>query len=414
MKVAHLLACPIESGAGRAVRTLHRELRGRGVESHILGRLEKNLPSDSYATRLPFRDRLATNLIFRAHRWLDRLRYAKDCDLFFLHHGSNFPALAEYRETDVIHVQWANALSMGTQFWNSLASESRPIVWSLRDMWPFTGGCHFSGDCRRFEDGCGSCPQLGLAGERRTAQEAAYKRSALPNSATFVAISEHFAHEARRSHILRDCDIRVIPNTTDVDYFAVREHGDLRDTLGLPVDPLVVATGALNLGSPRKGAATFRHLLARHQSSNAIHWAVFGGQFDDVTQNPPPNCTVFGLVSDNGILRRIYQTSDLFLMPSLQESFGKTTVEAMAAGTPVIAYRDTPADEIIVDGENGWLVPHGDSDAFVAAVGGAIALGRDCLAEMGRAAQAHAIRHFSLGTIVDRHLALYEEKLARA
>jgi len=117
------------------------------------------------------------------------------------------------------------------------------------------------------------------------------------------------------------------------------------------------------------------------------------------------------MISDDMELNSLYSGSDIFLMPSLQESFGKTTIEAMASGTPVIAFRDTPAEEMIVHGESGWLVTHGDLEQFTAAVDSAMALDRNTLSDMGRAARARAIQKYSLRTVVEQHIELYSEKL---
>lgn len=398
------------SGAGKAVGTLHRELLKRGIASSVAGRIEGGLASALVAERLPFSDRLTSGIIHRGNDHLNRFRYGKSNDLVFLERGSNFQALSAFREADILHIQWAHATSMGTRFWKQLASETRPIVWTLRDMWPFTGGCHFGGDCQKFETGCGDCPKIGRASETATAHQAEFKLKNLPQKATFVAISEQFAQKARRSHILRGHDIRVIPNSVEIQNHTPKME-KARTTLDLPPDEIVLSSGAINLASPRKGAKLLKLLVLHHNNRRAILWALFGGGFENMGFDNVMNCRSFGLIFNNEMLQNIYAASDLFIMPSLQESFGKTTIEAMASGTAVVAFRDTPAEEMIIHGENGWLVPHGNSDAFIQAVDNAIGLGRERLAEMGLAAQAHALEHFSLSNVVDRHLALYREKL---
>lgn len=411
MKIIHLLACPLASGAGRAVETLHRGLLDRGIDSAVAGRIEKDLDPKLAATRLSAADRVLTGLIHRAQLRINRLRFQGRENLDFLQLGSDFTAVPAFRNADIVHVQYASPISMGTRFLNHLAKERRPIVWTLRDMWTFTGGCHFSGECTKFETGCGGCPKLGRSDERATTREVEFKTSKLPANATFVAISQHFAEKARRSQVLRGLDVRVIPNSVEIERFARPAACDPRDVLGLPQDSLILSTGALNVGDTRKGARVLERLLTRYALQDGVFWAIFGGGFQNVSIGEVRNHKLFGRVFDDAKLQQIYAGSDLFVMPSLQESFGKVTIEAMAAGTPVVAFRDTPAEEMIVDGETGWLVPHGDSEAFVATVDAAIALGRERLAEMGEAARARAMKHFSLASVIDRHLALYQEKL---
>jgi len=411
LKVVHLLACPLASGAGRAVETLHRGLLDTGIDSTLTGRLEKGLPSELRAERLPLHDRLTTNLVHRAQRRLNRLRYGADNDMGFLQIGSDFSRVRAFRAADIIHIQWANSLSMGSRFWNQISVEKRPIVWTLRDMWPITGGCHFNGDCRNFEKGCGGCPKLDSVTERITTWDLNYKKSKLPDNLTFTAISDNFAREIRRAHALSGREVRVIPNSVDVEKFSRIDPRRSRTALGLPTQPLIISAGAVNIASPRKGAHIIERLLKRYSTRKEVFWSLFGGNCEQLNLSGAPNLKLFGMISDDMELNSLYSGSDIFLMPSLQESFGKTTIEAMASGTPVIAFRDTPAEEMIVHGESGWLVTHGDLEQFTAAVDSAMALDRNTLSDMGRAARARAIQKYSLRTVVEQHIELYSEKL---
>src|SRR5690606_26435095 len=60
-------------------------------------------------------------------------------------------------DSDIVHLHWVTGL-ISTKH---IAKLEKPIVWTLRDMWPVTGGCHYSMECERFAVGCGHCPQLG-------------------------------------------------------------------------------------------------------------------------------------------------------------------------------------------------------------------------------------------------------------
>lgn len=105
-----------------------------------------------------------------------------------------------------------------------------------------------------------------------------------------------------------------------------------------------------------------------------------------------------------------YASGDLFLFPSLTETYGNVVAEAMASGLPVLAYRSAAAAELIVDGGNGLTVEPGDEQAFVqAAVRAADESGR--LPGLGAAAR-QAILPRSWEGVVERFEAVAREALA--
>ncbi|TIM37323.1 MAG: glycosyltransferase [Mesorhizobium sp.] len=286
------------------------------------------------------------------------------------------------------------------------------MVWTLRDMWPFTGGCHFSGSCEKYASGCGQCQLLGGGDERITSDDVAFKAEHYGPQSVFVAISGTIAAQARQSTVLRERDIRVIPNSVQMSQLRAMDKAQARSALGVPANKFVIASGALNLADPRKGADIMRHLLNVYRDDKNVHWCLFGNGVAELVDPVPENCTSLGLIRDDVVLNQIYSAADVFVMPSLQESFGKVTVEAMACGTPVIGLLKTPAEEIISHGQTGWLVKHGDADAVAAAVETARALPVPLLRNFGVSARAAVIDRYSPEAIAHRYIDLYESLLS--
>ncbi|WP_367159091.1 glycosyltransferase [Mesorhizobium sp.] len=318
----------------------------------------------------------------------------------------------EYRNADIIHVQWAHAPTLGPAFWRAIRREKRPVVWTLRDMWPFTGGCHFSGSCEKYASGCGQCQLLGGGDERITSDDVAFKAEHYGPQSVFVAISDTIATQARQSTVLRERDIRVIPNSVQMSQLRAMDKAQARSALGVPANKFVIASGALNLADPRKGADIMRHLLNVYRDDKNVHWCLFGNGLAELVDPVPENCTSLGLIRDDVVLNQIYSAADVFVMPSLQESFGKVTVEAMACGTPVIGFLKTPAEEIISHEQTGWLARHGDADAVVAAVEAARALPVPLLRNFGVLARAAVIDRYSPEAIAHLYVELYESVLS--
>ncbi|RWO22552.1 MAG: glycosyltransferase [Mesorhizobium sp.] len=413
MNVVQIVGCALNTGAGRGIRAVHEALLDAGIRSRILGRVERDLPEDLFARRVPLLQRLPIGVKNRVYMWRLMRRFGEIPPNFHpISHGLRLHNMPEYRKADVIHVQWAHAPTLGPAFWRAIKREKRPVVWTLRDMWPFTGGCHFSGPCEKYASGCGQCPLLGGGDEKITSDDIAFKAEHYGPQSVFVAISNTIAEQARRSVALSERQIHVIPNSVQMSQLRAMDKAQARSALGLPANKFVIASGALNLADPRKGADIMRHLLNVYQDNKNVHWCLFGKGLAELVDPVPENCTGFGLIRDEVTLNQIYSAADVFVMPSLQESFGKVTVEAMACGTPVIALFKTPAEEIISHGQTGWLARHGDADAVMAAVETARALPVPSLRDFGARARAAVIDRYSPEAIAHRYIDLYESLLS--
>ena len=140
-----------------------------------------------------------------------------------------------------------------------------PIVWSLYDMWPFTGGCHYDSSCGRFIDLCGSCPQLG-SHHKDISSLIIYKKreqwDGIPM--TIISPSSWLASEAKRSRLFKNLRIEVIPHGTDLNLFKPIDKDYAKDILGLQKNRRYVLFGAMGgTSDPRKGYQYLEPALKR-------------------------------------------------------------------------------------------------------------------------------------------------------
>lgn len=412
MRVLHILSGPICSGAGRGALALHEALLEKGVQSRLIGRLESGLASNLHATPVTLSSKVIPGLLNRIYLSKLKRRFGPFAMFHPISHGLGLHRTLAWREADIIHIQWAAASTLGPAFWRHLLRETRPVIWTLRDMWVMSGGCHFSGSCTGYETGCKVCPILGNRPQGITSRDILFKRDHLATS-SFVAISDHIAERARTSVATRDRRIDVIPNSVDPALFNASDQLEARKALGLDPDAFIVAFGAINLADPRKGSATLAQLLKLWKDHQGFQWLAFGNHLDRIMKPLPPNCTWFGDVTDPIKLNQIYAAADLFLMPSLQETFGKVTVEAHYSGTPVLAYAETPAEEILTDA-TGWIVAHGDTLAMAEKLSQIQRMPRTRLGDMGRVARRNALGRFSAAVIAERHINLYRDLMEAA
>ena len=117
----------------------------------------------------------------------------------------------------------------------------------------------------------------------------------------------------------------------------------------------------------------------------------------------PPNLRAVGLVKDPEALAEYYAAADLFANPSVQETFGKTTAEALASGTPVLVYNTTACPELVGEG-CGRVVPLGDEAAFSAAIPVLLAQGKE---KYGPVCRAFALERFGREKSLAEYLDLF-------
>jgi len=403
----------MEGGAALAANRLHRGLLGCRVDSRML--VQSKLSDDPTVTG-------STTAVGRLAA---RIRYQLDA----------LPALVSRRRRgttftpawlpdtlagriaalapDLIHLHW---VAGGFLRLENLARFNRPLVWTLHDMWPFTGGCHYTGDCCRFADSCGSCPELDSSVEddlsRRVWGRKALAWRGLP--LTVVAPSSWMARCARESSLFSGARIEVLPNGIDSSLFQPGDRRAAREILRLPQDRRLILFGAMSpTAEPRKG---FRHLLAGLRALAAQGWGdraelvVYGAS--DARQRPDfglPTRYV-GHLSDQARMALLNVAADVVVAPSTQDNLPNTVLEALSCGTPVVAFRIGGMPDLIGHGQTGWLCEPFDPEDLARGI--ARVLGDHALREtLGRQARAQVEREFSLSVVARRHLGLYEELL---
>ncbi len=161
--------------------------------------------------------------------------------------------------------------------------------------------------------------------------------------------------------------VRVLGRGVDTVLFdPARRSPELRAAWGIGDDELaVVHVGRLAAEKNIDLALrAFAAIQARHPRARFV--LVGDGPLRERLQRRHPEHVFSGQRLGEDLAAH-YASGDLFLFPSLTETFGNVTQEAMASGLAVLAFRSAAAAEMIVDGENGRTVPPGNDEAFIAA-----------------------------------------------
>jgi glycosyltransferase involved in cell wall biosynthesis len=420
MRILHLSTSDSGGGAFRAAQRLHCELRRIGQDSRMLV-LRRGTGDDTVAALKPPQDFLS-----RARRSLRARRIWRDYDAYratlpagiepFSDDRSEFAGLIvpQLGECDLINIHWVAGLLDYQSFFAHYPRQV-PLVWRLADMGALTGGCHYTQGCEKFAARCGACPQLGSSDENDLSRQIwTRKKQSLeqvgPGGLHIVGTSRWIAAEACRSSLLGRFPISVIPNGLDVEDFAPRDRMFCRELWNIPRDAAVVLFAAESVANVRKG---FRHLADAvagiRDVERLLLVSVGGGKCElphGVRHLP------MGRVNNDRMLSTLYSAADVFVIPSLQESFGQTVIESLACGTPVVGFDAGGIPDMVRPGQTGWLAPVGDTAALREAIAQALRDPEKRL-EMGQNCRRVAVEEYSLDVQARAYLALYETLVPR-
>ncbi|MCP9884159.1 glycosyltransferase [Synechococcus sp. ATX 2A4] len=392
MKILHVNASDISGGAARAAYRIHRCLvdhgQPHGLQSQL--RVLQKLSSDSsviggaapsqrsrmwrrLAPRLrnwSYRGFVTTNPVLHSNAWLATGL------------GAELQARRHAQTTDLLHLHWLCDATLSVQ---EIGQLPQPLVWTLHDQWAFCGTEHYThppgageseSSDRRFE--------LGYTPDSRPKQERGpdlnrrcwlQKRRAWQRPMRIVCPSTWLANCARRSALMREWPITVIPNPIDVEAWAPCDQAQARILLGLPLDRPLVLFGAMGgTLDPRKGADLLRKSLRSLKAGASdtplaeLELVVFG---QSLPAEPPElgfPIHYSGHLHDDISLRLFYAAADVFVIPSRQDNLPNTGLEAHACGTPVVAFRTGGLVDVVEDRITGYLAEPFDPASLAAAI----------------------------------------------
>jgi glycosyltransferase involved in cell wall biosynthesis len=408
MKIVALNETDIRGGAARASYRLHQGLQSLGVDSRILVREKLTQDPTVIALRSPW-TKLGPRMNRLAYLPYSRRRTDLFCSQWFPDRIA--PALRR-QAPDLIQLHW---ITNGFMRIETLARLARPLVWTLHDLWPFTGGCHYPvsvghGFCDRYNQGCGLCPALGSTRQSdlsaRTWQRKAQAWQQL--NLHLVAPSQWLTQVAQSHPLLGRYPIHTIPHGLNLDRFAPRPQA--RQQLNLPADTFLIGFGALGeVEDDRKGFDLLRAALAvlaqgEHQRSIAL--VVLGT--DKAPADLPYPVYPLGIIQRDEDLAMAYSALNVMVVPSRQETFGQMVSEALACGTPVVAFKAHAMPDLILHQQNGYLAQAFDVQDLAQGLHWIMASGGRS-AQLRQAARQQALQHFSETLQAERYLALYRQ-----
>ncbi len=169
--------------------------------------------------------------------------------------GTDITSLPEFRQADVIHLHWVNQGMLSLNDIRRIIRSGKPVVWTMHDMWPFTGICHYAGSCKKYTQQCQSCELLQRPHKRDLSHTVFQKKTRLyaGSKLTFVACSHWLEEMAKQSALLQGQAITSIPNAINTNLFKPRPKKFAREKLNLPSDKKLLLFGSMKITDKRKG-----------------------------------------------------------------------------------------------------------------------------------------------------------------
>lgn len=413
MNISHFTT-NLTGGAGIAAKRLHFSLGAKGESSRLI--YGNAAPSPSNSTWHP----VARSFVQRVQTEITDALLRKTCvdpsEIFTSPRGVRRVHLSDLGPPpDIVNLHWVSRWLDLPSFLGSLP-KGFPVVWSLHDLNPATGGCHLPGMCQQFEENCGKCPMIRdplkqlVAGRFFRIRKRIYKNLNLH----VVGNSLWTTNQAQKSSLFREArSFTTIPLGVDLLEYQAVPKGLAREALCIGNKSLVVGFACADVSDDNKNLRTLVNVLARLSNRHSITLVSMGdGQPPEIPKNLK-TLHLSGLSSPT-MQSIFYSCLDVFVMPSKMETFGLAALEALACGTPVVAYRTGGLPDFVIDGKTGWLADNPTNAEGLFACLENCLRNPDLLAKISANTREYVRNHHSSDQMAASYIELYRKILKDA
>ncbi|MBC1225150.1 glycosyltransferase family 4 protein [Nostoc sp. UCD121] len=404
MNVLHINQSDIGGGAAIAGYRLHQSLLQQGVNSKLL--VGKVKTDSSLVAAVGHNYRVENQL----------LRLTRRLGLNYLHLVSTFDIWKHdfYEQADII-----NFHNLHTGYFNYLGipglTKSKPAIFTLHDMWSFTGHCAYSYDCDRWQQGCGQCPypetypEIARDNTRLEWQlkDWVYSKSNL----TIVTPSQWLTEQAKKS-ILNRFSIYHIPYGLNTDAYQPLDKDKCKNILGIPAEKKVIMFCADGLEDSRKGGDLLVQAIqtlpkALKAETLLLTLGSGGEKVLEVVGIPTLN---LGYVSGDRMKSIAYSAADVFIFPTRADNLPLVLQESMACGTPMVSFKIGGVPDLVRPGITGYLAQPEDTQDFCNGIV-QLLLDREQRHKMSENCRAIALQEYTLELQAKRYIELYQQVL---
>lgn len=408
MKVTHLNygdSARLTGGTAIATIRLHEALREIGVDSEVLCRFTDREVAQVHRLSAPEWNRKIEALL--------RI-FTQKIGLLDLHAVSSFllKRSRAFQETDLLHL---HCIHQG--YFNYLAlpglTAQKPAVYTMHDIWAFTGHCAVSYNCDRWKTGCGKCPYLQLppaVNRDNTHLEWRLKNWTYQHSNLTIVSPSNWMTQMLKDSMLNHLPIYQIPHGIDLQQYQMLDPDYCRAVLQIPAGKKVLMfVGAVSYYKGGDMLVAALKALPESLKSELVLLVMGDHGVAEARSCGVEVCPVGNITSD-AMKAIVYSAADLFLFPTRGESFGLVALESLACRTPVVSFRVGGVPDVVRHGLNGYLAEPENAEDFRH---GILELLEDsALREaMGSQGRQMAVEEFSIELEAQRYQAVYAQVL---
>ncbi len=358
MKIVHISTGYKHGGAAIACKRLVEAQRSIGIDAHIITQEPCTLPIYVHSTtnsllknKLNFFRHALEKFVFLFYQKNKAFRF----QFSLANTGESLNKIKLINDADIIHFHWFNAGFISIKKFSEILQKGKPIVWTLHDMWAFTGGCHYAGECKNYTKNCGNCFYL-----KNPAKEDLSAKNLLVKHKTYSGKNLHFITPsnwlnkcAQISSVLSKFPINTIPNAVSKPGFT-NQKDKIKIELGLKTNKKLILFGAFNMEHVRKGSNYLADALKGLTDKDNVELMVFGKK-SEYFSTLKYKIHFMGYSSDELFIRKIYSCADVFVNPSIEDNLPNTVLESLSVGTPVVAFDMGGMPDMIDHKKNGFL-----------------------------------------------------------
>jgi glycosyltransferase involved in cell wall biosynthesis len=391
MKILHISFSDYIGGASRATLRIHQSLLKSGIDSNFLV-LKKSKKNNFKVNQIHHNQQIYFIKIFINK--LTNFLFPNKTSILSLNLFSN--GIYKYinkSKFNIIHLHWINNETISL---SDILRINKKIIWTCHDMWPFIGAYHYS-----FENNLKSINFIDKFILKK-------KKFLKKKDIFFIGVSKWIKNSLKNS-IFKNSKISYVNNPIDIKFWKPKNIYECRKKLKLKKDKFYIGVGNLEINKfNRKGADLFFQAI-KILENNKFNFEIveFGNKEKIHINNSQIKINSFGMINDDKILRTIYNSLNLLVLPSKIEAFGQVASEAILCGTPVSGFSKTGLDDIVIDKKNGVLAKKFTSTELYRAINFFIKK-RDLIKKKVRYTILHK---FSYKTISKNYISIYRKIL---